>query len=114
MVGLGPSGGEDYVRPLRLGLRQQELQLPDLVATQAHAGHIVPLDVDVLAQLPAQVLQLVHGRGQHAQRDRFKFCNLFHDSLLVRMFVPPILPSRRPAGKGEEPRQRVVYALVST
>ena len=33
------------------------------VAAQSHAGHVVPLDVNILPNLLAQIFQLVQGRG---------------------------------------------------
>ena len=69
VVGLGAAGGEHHLRPLALGVGQQELQLAHLVAAQADAGQVVPLDIHVGAQDAADVLQLLDGGGQNGQRD---------------------------------------------
>ena len=82
MVGLGAAGGEHHLGPLSLGLRQQKLQLPDLIAPQTNAGHVIPLDPDIGAQNPADILQLLNGRGQYSERNSRKIVQTFHGFLL--------------------------------
>lgn len=61
MVGLGATGSKDNIHPLVSGIRQKKLQLADLIAAQSNAGHVVPLDVNIFSDLPAQVFQLIQG-----------------------------------------------------
>jgi len=78
VVGLGTAGGEDNIRPSAPGICQKKLQLADLVATQGYASHVIPLNVNILPDLPAQVFQLIQGRGQLSEGNSGKINNLFH------------------------------------
>ena len=57
---------------------QKKLQLADLVAAQGYAGHVIPLNVNILPDLPAQVFQLIQGCGQLSEGNAGKINNLFH------------------------------------
>ena len=80
VVRLGTTSGENNIRPLAPGICQKKLQFADLVATQGHARHIVPLDVNILSDLPAQVFQLIQGSGQLSEGNAGEINNLFHKS----------------------------------
>ena len=85
MVGLGAAGGEDHVGPPGLCVRQQKLQLADLVAAKPHADQVIPLDIDIFFIFPAQVLQLVQGRGPHGQMQPGKIMDRLHGTASFKM-----------------------------
>ena len=68
MIGLGSAGGEDHLRALFLGLRQQVFQLADLVSAQPDPGKVVPLDIDVGAEHRADIFQPRMGVGKTPKR----------------------------------------------
>ena len=82
VVGLGAAGGKHHLSPLGFGLSQQKLQFANLIAPQTDTGHIIPLDPHIGAQNPADVLQLLNGRGQYGERNSRKIIQTFHGSLL--------------------------------
>lgn len=82
MVGLCAAGGEHHLRALALGVRQQELQLANLVAAQTDAGQVIALDVHVGVQQTADVLQLLDGGGQHRQQNTGEILQILRLSLI--------------------------------
>lgn len=82
MVGLCAAGGEHHLRALALGVRQQELQLANLVAARTDAGQVIALDVHVGVQQTADVLQLLDGGGQHRQRNTGEILQILRFSLI--------------------------------
>ena len=80
MVALGLSGGHHQIIALILGIPEQIVQLPDLIAAQGHAAQVIPLDPDIGAQLPADIWQPVHGGGKQSQGLFFK---MIHGNLLA-------------------------------
>ena len=59
----------------------KEFKLPDLVSAETDPGQIIALDVDVPAEEPADVLQLVNGRREDAERDAREAIDRFHKGL---------------------------------
>mmetsp|Transcript_14281 Transcript_14281/g.40544 ORF Transcript_14281/g.40544 Transcript_14281/m.40544 type:complete len:329 (+) Transcript_14281:246-1232(+) len=67
VIGLNSSNGDDSVTPLRLGLREEELQLSNFVPAQLHAGKVVPLDVDLAPFWQSRQVPAMYRRWELAQ-----------------------------------------------
>ena len=79
VVGLGAAGRENDLGTLRLRVGEEEFKLSHLVPAETDPGQIIALDVDVPAEEPADVLHLVNGRWENAERDPREAFDRFHE-----------------------------------
>ena len=83
MVALGAAGGKHIVAALLHCVRNEELQLADLIAAKGNACHVVALYVYILAQQLADIGQPVHGSWQQPQRNAGKIRKMLHGCMLL-------------------------------
>ena len=87
VVALGAAGGKHIVAALLHCVRNEELQLADLVAAKGNACHVVALYVNIFAQHPADIWQPVHGGGQQPKGYTGKIRKLLHGCVLLISFA---------------------------